>query len=117
MLWLAFLTLLLGFQGRFRKSAREVIRFIPDCLVLFKRLLKDHRVARRAKVALGLMLAYLAMPFDLVPDFIPVVGQLDDVVLVLAVVGYVVHVSGEEVVRELWPGTDRGLNAVLALAA
>jgi uncharacterized membrane protein YkvA (DUF1232 family) len=109
--------LLLGFQGRLRRNAREVVRFLPDCLVLFKRLLADRRVGRRAKIALGLMLAYLAMPFDLVPDFIPVLGQLDDVLLVMVVIGYVVKRSGEDVVRELWPGSDGGLQIVLRLAA
>ena len=111
------LLLLIGFRGRLGTSARDVLRFLPDCLVLFKRLLADRRVGRRAKIALGLMLAYLAMPFDLVPDFIPVLGQLDDVLLVLVVVGYVVRLSGESVVRELWPGSDSGLELVLRFAA
>jgi uncharacterized membrane protein YkvA (DUF1232 family) len=109
--------LLVGFRGRLRANAREVVRFLPDCLVLFKRLLGDRRVGRRSKIALGLIVAYLAMPFDLVPDFIPVLGQLDDVLLVMVVIGYVVKRSGEDVVRELWPGSDSGLQIVLRLAA
>ena len=62
------------------------------------------------------MIAYLAMPFDVVPDFIPVIGQLDDLLLVVVVIGYVVRVSGENVVRELWPGTERGLQLILVVA-
>ena len=112
-----FVLVLFGSRGRLGTNAREVVRFLPDCLVLFKRLLGDGRVGRRPKIALGLMVAYLAMPFDLVPDFIPVLGQLDDVLLVMLVMGYVVKRSGDDLVRELWPGSDSGLQIVLRLAA
>ncbi|MFY9580783.1 MAG: DUF1232 domain-containing protein [Gaiellaceae bacterium] len=111
-----FIAVLLGLGGRFRDNARELVRFVPDCLVLLKRLLRDTRVPRRAKVALVLMIGYLAVPFDVVPDFIPVVGQLDDLFLVLVVIGYVVRLGGDNVVRELWPGTERGLQLVLVVA-
>jgi uncharacterized membrane protein YkvA (DUF1232 family) len=114
--WLVFVVLLIGFRGRLNTNARDVVRFLPDCLVLFKRLLGDRRVGRRVKILLGLLLVYLAMPFDLVPDFIPVIGQLDDLLLIMLVIGYVVKRSGEDVVRELWPGSDRGLHIVLRLA-
>jgi len=89
---------------------------VPDCAVLFKRLLKDPRVPRRAKVALALVIPYLVMPFDLIPDFIPVVGQLDDALLVAAVFGYVARSAGRQVIEELWPGSERGLRIVLALS-
>ncbi len=72
-LWLLLVAVLL-LLGR-RRDARDVVRFIPDCIVLFKRLLRDPRVPRRAKVALALLVPYLALPFDLIPDFIPVAGQ------------------------------------------
>ena len=65
-----------------RTYARALAGFIPDCIVLFHRLLRDPRVPRWRKVALALVLAYLVMPIDLVPDFIPVAGQLDDAILV-----------------------------------
>jgi uncharacterized membrane protein YkvA (DUF1232 family) len=84
--------------------------------VLFKRLLRDPRVPRRAKVTLGLALPYLAMPLDLIPDFIPVIGQLDDALVVAAVFGYVARRAGRDVVEELWPGSEAGLRVVLALA-
>ncbi len=70
---------------------------------------------RRAKAALGLLVLYLALPFDLVPDFIPVAGQLDDALLVAAVIAYVVRRTGRGLVEELWPGSERGLRVVLAL--
>lgn len=98
-------------------DARELAAFIPDCVVLFKRLLGDGRVPRRAKVALALLLLYLVTPFDLVPDFIPVAGQLDDAILVAAVLAYVARNTGRDLIEELWPGSERGLRVVLALAA
>jgi uncharacterized membrane protein YkvA (DUF1232 family) len=77
--------------------------------------LKDPRVPRRAKLALALVLPYLASPIDLIPDFIPVLGQLDDALIVLAVFGYVARRAGRDVVAELWPGSEEGLRVVLAL--
>jgi uncharacterized membrane protein YkvA (DUF1232 family) len=89
---------------------------VPDCAVLFARLAADGRVPRRAKLVLGVLVLYLAMPFDLVPDFIPVAGQLDDAVLVALAIRYVVRRAGRTTVEELWPGSARGLSVVLALA-
>jgi uncharacterized membrane protein YkvA (DUF1232 family) len=100
-----------------RTDAREVARFLPDCIVLFKRLVRDDRVPQRAKVVLGLLVLYLIMPLDLVPDFIPVAGQLDDAVLVAIAIAYVARSTGHDVIKELWPGSDRGLRIVLAFAA
>jgi uncharacterized membrane protein YkvA (DUF1232 family) len=73
-------------------------------------------VPRRGKLALALLLPYLASPIDLVPDFIPVVGQLDDALLVAAALAYIARMAGREVVSELWPGSEDGLRVVLALA-
>lgn len=89
---------------------------MPDCAVLFKRLLRDPRVPRRAKAALAVAVPYLASPIDLIPDFVPVLGQLDDALLVVAVLGYVARCAGREVVAELWPGSEAGLRVVLKLA-
>jgi uncharacterized membrane protein YkvA (DUF1232 family) len=102
--------------GRHR-DAREVARFVPDCVVLFKRLLRDPRVPRRAKVAVLLLIPYLVSPIDLVPDFIPVLGQLDDAILVAATIAYVTRKAGPGVVADLWPGSDRGLRVVLSVSA
>ena len=83
--------------------------------MLFKRLLRDPRVPSRAKLALGCVLPYLISPIDLIPDFIPVLGQLDDALLVVAVFGFVARRAGRDVIEELWPGSDSGLRVVLAL--
>jgi uncharacterized membrane protein YkvA (DUF1232 family) len=87
-----------------RSDARALAGFVPDCVVLFKRLLGDPRVSRTRKLVLGVLIAYLALPFDLVPDFIPVAGQLDDAILVLLVLRTVLRGGGRELVREHWPG-------------
>jgi uncharacterized membrane protein YkvA (DUF1232 family) len=76
--------LALVIAGR-RESARALAGFVPDCIVLCGRLLGDPRVPRRKKALLFALTGYLALPFDLVPDFIPVAGQLDDVVIVALV--------------------------------
>jgi uncharacterized membrane protein YkvA (DUF1232 family) len=96
-----------------RRSVRDVARFISDCIVLVRRLLGDPRVSRRHKLLLGALVGYLAFPFDLVPDFIPVAGQIDDVLLVVVALRAVLRGSGSELVREHWPGPERSLALVL----
>jgi uncharacterized membrane protein YkvA (DUF1232 family) len=98
------------------RDARAIARFVPDCVVLFGRLLRDPRVPRRSKVLVAALIPYLALPFDLIPDFIPVAGQLDDSVLVAFVLRRVVRRSGPELVRELWPGPESSLRIVLRVA-
>jgi uncharacterized membrane protein YkvA (DUF1232 family) len=88
---------------------------VPDCLVLARRLLSDRRVPRRAKLAVAVLVAYLAMPVDLVPDFIPVVGQLDDAVVAVVCLRYVGRVVPPDVLAELWPGSPRGLALLRSL--
>jgi uncharacterized membrane protein YkvA (DUF1232 family) len=113
-LYVAFIVWLL-LTGR-RADARAVAGFIPDCLVLFRRLLGDERVPRRHRLLVGGLIGYLAMPFDLVPDFIPVVGQLDDALLVVLVLRGILRAGGPELLREHWPGPPRSLDLLLRLA-
>jgi uncharacterized membrane protein YkvA (DUF1232 family) len=115
LLYLA-LVLALVAAGR-RTDARAWAGFIPDCLVLFKRLIGDSRVPRGRKLLLGAMLGYLAMPFDLIPDFIPVAGQLDDAIVVAATLRAVLRGAGDGPVREHWPGPQSSLRLILRLAA
>jgi len=93
-----------------------VARFIPDCLVLFRRLLADDRVPRVRKLSLVLMLGYLALPIDLIPDFIPIAGQLDDAILVALTLRFVLHGSGRKLVEEHWPGPPGGLAVIQRFA-
>ncbi len=99
-----------------REAARALAGFIPDCIVLFRRLMGDDRVPRRHKLLLGALIGYLALPFDLVPDFIPVAGQLDDAVLVALVLRAILRGGGPGLVEEHWPGPEASLGAVLRLA-
>jgi uncharacterized membrane protein YkvA (DUF1232 family) len=100
-----------------RGDARALATFIPDCIVLVTRLSRDPRVPRRRKLLLLALVGYLALPIDLVPDFIPVAGQLDDAIIVALVLRSLVRAGGEEVIRELWPGPDESLALILRLAA
>jgi uncharacterized membrane protein YkvA (DUF1232 family) len=99
-----------------RGEARTLATFIPDCIVLVSRLARDPRVPRRRKLILVALLGYLALPFDLVPDFIPVAGQLDDAVIVALALRYLVQSGGEPLIRELWPGPEQSLALILRLA-
>ena len=97
-------------------DARAAARFVPDCLVLFKRLLGDPRVDLWRKALLVGVIVYLASPIDLIPDFIPVAGQLDDAVLVVLAVRVLLHGSGHRLLTEHWPGPPRSLQLILRLA-
>lgn len=83
---------------------RMIARLVPYCAILFKRLLGDPRVSPRWKVASALALVYLALPFDLVPDFIPIAGQLDDAILVALVLRGLIRSAGPVLLRQHWPG-------------
>ena len=112
--WAAFVGALYV-TGR-HSEARGLAGFIPDCLMLVRGLLGDTRVPRRQKVLLLALFGYLALPFDLVPDFIPIAGQLDDVLVVGWVLHRLVRGAGPELVREHWRGPEQSLRLILRLA-
>jgi uncharacterized membrane protein YkvA (DUF1232 family) len=97
-------------------DARALARFVPDCVVLFKRLLADPRVEWWRKALLVAVIVYLASPIDLVPDFIPVAGQLDDAILVVLALRVLLRGSGPRLVAEHWPGPRRSLMVILRFA-
>jgi uncharacterized membrane protein YkvA (DUF1232 family) len=99
-----------------RGDARALAGFIPDCVVLFRRLLADPRVPRSRKLVLAGLIVYLAMPIDLVPDFIPVAGQLDDAIIAALVLRIVLRGAERSLVSEHWPGPQRSLDLVCRLA-
>lgn len=94
----------------------EAVRLLPDLLQLVRRLAADGKLPRGVRVRLWLLLAYLAMPFDLIPDFVPVVGYADDAILVALVLRSVVRRAGPDRLAHQWPGTPDGLRAVRQLA-
>ena len=102
-------------RGR-REDARAFATFIPDCIVLVTRLARDPRVPRRRKLLLVALVAYLGLPFDLVPDFIPVAGQLDDAIIVALVLRTLVRAGGPGLVGDHWRGPQRSLDVILRLA-
>ena len=110
----ALLVLAFVLAGK-RQDARAIAGFVPDCVVLFTRLMRDKRLPRRHKLLVAALIPYLAMPFDLIPDFIPVAGQLDDAILVAFVLRRVVR-NDPNLVRQLWPGPPSSLAVILRLA-
>ncbi|MBA3428613.1 MAG: DUF1232 domain-containing protein [Actinobacteria bacterium] len=105
----------LALVGR-SSDARAVAGFVPDCLVLFKRMLSDSRLPRRYRAIVIAMLVYLALPFDVIPDFIPVAGQFDDAVVVVLTLRAIVRGGGLEMIEEHWPGPRSSLSLILKLA-
>jgi uncharacterized membrane protein YkvA (DUF1232 family) len=99
-----------------REDARALAGFIPDCMVLVSRLARDRRVSRARRVVLFVVLGYLAFPIDLVPDFLPGIGQLDDAVLLGLALRLIIHGGGSELVRQAWPGPQASLTLVLRAA-
>jgi uncharacterized membrane protein YkvA (DUF1232 family) len=99
-----------------REDARALAGFIPDCMVLVSRLARDPRISRARRAILFGVLGYLALPIDLVPDFLPGVGQLDDAVLLGLALRLIIRGGGAEMVREAWPGPDASLTLVLRAA-
>jgi uncharacterized membrane protein YkvA (DUF1232 family) len=97
-------------------AAREVASFLPNLVLLFRGLAADERVPRRAKAALILGAIYLAMPIDLIPDFIPIAGQADDAIVAATVLRFVLGSTERSVLYEHWRGDPRTLDRVLAIA-
>jgi uncharacterized membrane protein YkvA (DUF1232 family) len=94
---------------------REALRLLPDVLRLIRRLAADKTLPRGVRIRVALLLAYLAIPIDLIPDFIPILGYADDAIIVTAVLRSVVRRAGLDAVRAHWPGTDDGFAAVTRL--
>ena len=114
LVWLV-LVLLLVALGR-RALARELATLAPNLTRLFAGLVRDPRVPLRAKIVLGVTAVYLASPIDLIPDFIPIAGQLDDAIVAAFALRYVVGATPEGIVAEHWPGDPATLRRILWLA-
>jgi uncharacterized membrane protein YkvA (DUF1232 family) len=113
-LWIAFVGALLLFRPR--TDLREAMRILPDLLVMLGGIAQDGSLPWTVRVRLWLVLFYLAVPIDIIPDVFPVVGWADDAILVAWVVRSVVRRSGPEALARNWPGPPDGLEVVKRLA-
>jgi uncharacterized membrane protein YkvA (DUF1232 family) len=95
--------------------ARDLAAFLPSCATTLRRLRKDPRVPRSAKVAVAIAAVWVLSPIDLIPEFLPVIGPLDDVVVVALALRYAARRVPEEAIREAWPGEPRLLDRLLGV--
>jgi uncharacterized membrane protein YkvA (DUF1232 family) len=94
-------------------SLKELASFLPDCVTTVRRLRADPRVPRRAKVAVAFAGLWVLSPIDLIPEFLPVIGPLDDVVVVALAFRYAARQGPREVLLEAWPGKPAVLERLL----
>jgi uncharacterized membrane protein YkvA (DUF1232 family) len=96
-------------------SAKGALKLLPDTVRLVRRLVGDKTIPRRTRWLVWALIAYLALPIDLIPDFIPVVGYADDVIVTAFVLRHVIRRAGPEKLAEHWPGTTEGLDTLTRL--
>jgi len=105
----------LFFVGR-RTAAKEVALLLPNLLILFKGLARDPRVPRGSKALLVLGAVWFASPIDLIPEFIPVLGPLDDAVVAALILRHLIRTAGPDIVGEYWRGDPATLDRLLRLS-
>ncbi len=113
-IWIALLIALFVAKPD-QPQLKEALRLLPDLLRLLRRLAADRTLPRGVRIRLGLVVAYLAIPIDLIPDLIPVLGYADDAIIITAVLRSTVRRAGLDAVRKHWPGTDDGFAALSRL--
>jgi uncharacterized membrane protein YkvA (DUF1232 family) len=114
LIWIFLLiALLMAKPGK--AQLKEALRLLPDLLRLLRRLAADRTLPRGVRIRLALLLAYLALPIDLITDFIPVLGYADDAIIIVAVLRSAVRRAGLDAVRKHWPGTEDGFAALSRL--
>jgi uncharacterized membrane protein YkvA (DUF1232 family) len=106
------LVLLLWWAKPGELSLKEALRILPDTLRLLRDLTRDAELPRSARVKLVLLWIYLAIPFDPIPDFIPVLGYADEAILVVWVLRSIVNGAGPGVLERHWKGSREGLAAL-----
>lgn len=115
LLWLA-LVITLAVVRPADLEVTDILRLLPDTVVLLRRLADDPELPRGVRIRLGLLLLYLILPIDLIPDFIPVIGYADDAIIVALALRSVTRRAGPAALERHWPGTPEGLQAVRRLA-
>lgn len=94
-------------------SLKDLATFLPACATTVRRLQADRRVPRRAKLALGFAMVWVVSPIDLIPEFVPVVGPLDDIVVVALVLRYAARQVPRPVFLEAWPANPATIERLL----
>jgi uncharacterized membrane protein YkvA (DUF1232 family) len=94
-------------------SLRDLAGFLPACVTTARRLRRDPRVPRRAKLAVGFAGLWALSPIDLIPEFLPVIGPLDDVVVVALALRYAARQVPREVLLEAWPANPDVIERLL----
>jgi uncharacterized membrane protein YkvA (DUF1232 family) len=112
--WIALLVALLIAKPK-GSLLKEAMRLLPDVLRLLRRLAADRSMPRGVRIRLVLLMAYLAIPIDIIPDFIPVLGYADDAIIVTLVLRSTVRRAGLDAVRAHWPGSEDGFAALSRL--
>ncbi|WP_261571334.1 YkvA family protein, partial [Frankia gtarii] len=100
-----------------RQVGREITTFLPDLVIMLRRVVADPRVPQSAKVEAAAALAYLVSPRNRLTNMIPVVGQLDDVAIVAFAFRRLVVGAGEPILREHWRGSDRGFQVLIGASS
>ncbi len=93
--------------------AKDLAAFLPSCVKMLRRLRKDPRVPRRAKLAVGFAAVWAISPIDLIPEFLPVIGPLDDIVVIALALRYAGRQVPRAVILEAWPGNPSLINRLL----
>jgi uncharacterized membrane protein YkvA (DUF1232 family) len=99
-----------------RSAAREFAAFLPNLAMLFRGLIKDPRVPKASKALLVFGAAWIASPIDLIPEFIPFLGPLDDAVVAALILRHLLRTTGEDVLAEHWRGDPSTLQKLLGLS-
>lgn len=99
-----------------RTAAKELALLLPNLITLFKDLIRDPRVPRRSKLLLVVGAIWFASPIDLIPEFIPVVGPLDDAVVAALILRHLLRTAGPEIITEHWRGNPATLDKLLRLS-
>ena len=96
--------------------AKDLAGFLPDCVTAARTLRRDPRVPRRAKIAVVIALLWVLSPIDLIPEFLPVIGPLDDVIAVALLLRYAGRTVPRQVLLDAWPGDQRMIERLLGPA-
>ena len=112
LLWIVLLVLLYVARPA-GSTLADTARLIPDAFRMVRRLATDHTIPRRTRLPVWVLLAYLASPIDLVPDFVPIIGYADDAIITSLVLRRLIRKVGHDKLTEHWPGSTEGLDRLL----